>query len=232
MDLPAVNAADHPTAAFPPSCPLCLGAPSCPFSEVRGHCYFECPVCKLVFLSPEQRPTPEVERAHYGTHQNDPGDPGYRAFLNRLAGPLVQELSAGARGLDYGAGPGPTLSVMLAEQGFPTAVYDPYFAPDKAPLQHPHDFITCSETVEHFHAPAADFALFDALLRPGGWLGIMTQTREPARPFHAWHYVQDPTHVCFYHEATFAWIASAYGWTLELPAKNVALFHKPDGFRG
>ena len=32
----------------------------------------------------------------------------------------------------------------------------------------------CSETAEHFREPRVEFARFDALLRPGGVLGVMT----------------------------------------------------------
>lgn len=106
-------------------------------------------------------------------------------------------------------------------------LYDPFFAPDPAPLREHYDFITCTETVEHFFKPADEFARFDQLLRPGGWLGIMTQMRDETYRFETWHYVLDPTHVCFYHKRTLHWIAQKHGWQLEIPAKNIALFHKP-----
>ena len=55
------------------------------------------------------------EKAQYDLHENDPNDPGYRAFLDRLAGPLDKRLAPHSHGLDFGCGPGPTLSVMLEE---------------------------------------------------------------------------------------------------------------------
>jgi len=48
-------------------------------------------------------------------------DPRYRRFLARLAEPLIAHLPKGARGLDFGCGPGPTLSLMLREAGFACA---------------------------------------------------------------------------------------------------------------
>jgi hypothetical protein len=167
------------------------------------------------------------ERARYETHDNDPSDQRYRAFLYRLFAPLIARLPAGAAGLDYGSGPGPTLSVMLAEAGFATSIYDPFFAPDGATLRRSYDFITCTETVEHFYSPAQEFERLDQMLRPGGWLGIMTEMREEDRVFSSWWYVRDPTHVCFYHADTMAWIAARYGWTMERPYRTVTLFHKP-----
>ncbi len=177
-------------------------------------------------LAPEQRPASTAERQHYATHENDPADTRYRAFLDRLALPLVERVPAGAEGLDYGAGPGPTLSVMLAERGFRTAVYDPFFAPDPGPLRRSYDFITCTEVVEHFHSPADEFDRLNRLLRPGGWLGVMTEMLREGRAFADWHYIRDPTHVCFYRPATMVWIATRFGWTIEFVHRNVVLFRK------
>ena len=61
-------------------------------------------------------------------------DAGYRRFLSKLADPLMARLAPGARGLDYGCGPGPALAAMLREAGHEVALYDPFFAPDPAPL--------------------------------------------------------------------------------------------------
>jgi len=174
----------------------------------------------------EQRPSPTEERARYETHRNDPGDEGYRAFLNRLAEPLAERLRPGAEGLDYGSGPGPTLSVILEEQGFRMAIYDPFFAPDESALARTYDFITCTETAEHFFDPAAEFIRLDRLLRPGGWLGVMTQKLDDAPPLDQWRYARDPTHVCFYHSATMRWIAAHFRWELRFPARNVVFFRK------
>ncbi|MBS0543647.1 MAG: methyltransferase domain-containing protein, partial [Proteobacteria bacterium] len=81
--------------------------------------------------------------------------------------------------------------------------------------------------VEHFHHPAEEFARLDALLRPGGWLGIMTCFQTDDARFARWHYRRDPTHVVFYREATFRVIARRHGWVCEIPAKDVVLMCKP-----
>lgn len=210
-----------------PACPLCRSPDVRPFAHVHGRRYFDCGVCGLVHLAEEDQPGAEAEREHYGTHRNDPGDPGYRRFLSQLSIPLVERLPEGARGLDYGSGPGPTLSVMLEEQGFGVELYDPFFAPDADVLAHAYDFITCTETAEHFFSPADEFARLDATLRPGGWLGVMTEMLDEGRVFAGWRYARDPTHVSFYRPRTMEWIAARFGWMLDRPARNVALFHKP-----
>jgi SAM-dependent methyltransferase len=177
-------------------------------------------------VAPEHRPGPAEERARYETHENDPEDRRYRDFLSRLADPLVARLPPGAEGLDYGSGPGPTLSVMLSEQGFPMEIWDPFFAPGRAPLQRSYDFITCTETAEHFFHPRDEFDRLNRLLRPGGWLALMTRIVREGQSFSTWRYARDPTHVCFYRPETMTWIATQYDWSPEYPDPDVVLFRK------
>lgn len=211
----------------PATCPVCRAADPRPFQSVRGRDYWRCDRCAASFLDPRQLPDPAEEQAHYRLHQNDPGDPAYRRFLARLADPLMERLPAGARGLDYGCGPGPALAAMLTEAGHDMALYDPLFRPDPAPLSRSYDFVTCTETAEHFHAPAEEFDRLFALVRPGGWLGVMTCFQTDDARFAGWHYRADPTHVVFYRAATLRHLARARGWVCDIPRKDVALMHRP-----
>lgn len=179
------------------------------------------------FLSPEQHPDQATEKAQYDLHENDPLDPGYRAFLSRLADPLIPLLKPGMRGLDFGCGPGPALARMLTERGFEMAVYDPYYANRPAMLEPPYapyDFVTCTETAEHFHSPRNAFQTLARIVRSGSYLAIMTCFQTDDGRFANWHYRKDPTHVSFYREATLEWVASHYGWSLDIPRKDVAIF--------
>ncbi len=171
--------------------------------------------------------TADAELAHYCTHENDVNDPGYRGFLSRLAGPLLQKLPQHASGLDYGCGPGPALAAMLREAGHEVALYDPFFADDKTLLAGTYDFITCTETAEHFHDPASEFAGLAAMLKPGGILAIMTMFQTNDAQFEDWHYRLDPTHVAFYRARTFAVIASQHGLSCEVVCKNVVFLMRP-----
>ncbi len=121
--------------------------------------------------------TQEAERTHYGNHNNDPHDSRYRNFLSRLADPLMRSLAAGAEGLDFGCGPGPTLLVMVEENGFPTTIYDPAFERCTDIWSARYDFITASEVVEHLHRPRFEMEQLWACLNDGGVLGIMTKRR-------------------------------------------------------
>jgi SAM-dependent methyltransferase len=208
-------------------CPVCRTAGPRPFLSLAGRAYWRCRICQASFLAPDQRLAAAAEYAHYLHHENDPADPGYRRFLAKLADPLLERLTPGSRGLDYGCGPGPALAAMLGEAGHEVALYDPFFQPESAPLEQTYDFITCTEVVEHFHDPAGEFDRFGQLLRPGGWLAIMTCFQVDDTRFAAWHYRQDPTHVIFYREATFRFIARHHGWSCEIPLKDVVLLRKP-----
>ncbi|MBA4731810.1 MAG: 2-polyprenyl-3-methyl-5-hydroxy-6-metoxy-1,4-benzoquinol methylase, partial [Alcanivorax sp.] len=98
-------------------CRLC-GRPGAElFASVEGRRYLRCPRCHLTFLGVTQLPARADEKAQYDLHRNEPDDPGYRRFLDQLGAPLCERLSAGARGLDFGCGPGPALARMLEERG-------------------------------------------------------------------------------------------------------------------
>ena len=202
-----------------------MDAPS--FAHIGGLRYFRCETCDLTFLDPAQRPSSEEERAEYALHQNDPDDLRYRAFLQQALDPLLPRLKAGAQGLDFGCGPGPALSIMLAEAGYPTADYDPNFRPDAALLTRTYDFITCTEVVEHLHRPGEVFARMDAMLKPGGFLSIMTERLTPERDFAGWRYRRQPSHVVFYSDQTIDWMARRFGWRSSLHGPLVVLFEQP-----
>jgi 2-polyprenyl-3-methyl-5-hydroxy-6-metoxy-1,4-benzoquinol methylase len=212
------------TPSEEPVCPLCKGG-NLEAVDVRGKRYLDCGLCRLVHLAPVHRLDANAERAHYATHRNDPADAGYRTFLSRVATPVAELLRPGANGLDYGSGPGPALSVLLAERGFSVALYDPFFAPDAEVLERTYDFITCTETAEHFFRPADEFSRLGRLLRAGGCLAVMTEVLRDDTPFADWWYLRDPTHVSFYRPETFEWLARHHGWSHRFVHRNVVLLH-------
>ena len=188
--------------------------------------YWRCERCKATFLDPLQLPSAESEQQEYQLHQNDVNDDGYRQFLRRVSEPLLQRLKPAQHGLDFGCGPGPALADMLTQAGHQMSLYDPVFQPDTQALNRTYDFITCTEVAEHFHHPAQEFDRLNSLLKPGGWLAMMTSFQTDDSAFANWHYRRDPTHVVFYREETFYWLASHYGWQCEIPVKNVVLLQK------
>lgn len=213
-------------------CPLCAGIGVVLLDCAHGREFFSCETpggCGLVFVPREFHPSAEQARSRYLLHRNDPADPGYRHFLDRLVTPLAARLSPGSTGLDFGCGPGPALSPMMAERGFPTRNHDPFFAPDPALFEERYAFITCTEVAEHFSDPRASFLRIASLIRPGGWFGLMTSPGPEDRPLREWWYVRDPTHVSLFRERTFSWLASWLGWTMERIRTDVVLYRTPEG---
>lgn len=220
-------------SVLPLDCPLCASPETGLFSQDRRRRYFLCPCCDLVFADPASLLDNEAELAIYQQHQNDPSDQRYRQFLAKLAEPLLARLAAVGetpnqqrQGLDFGSGPGPTLSLMLADAGLAMANYDPYFADDKTLLERRYDVICSTEAIEHFYQPALEWQLWLSMLNKDGWLGLMTKLRPEPSAFANWHYKNDPTHVSFFSRATFSYLAKRDQFSVEFIGPDVILLQK------
>ncbi len=208
------------------NCPLCGHRPE-HFCSDRTRDYLRCPQCDLIFVPPELHLSMKEEKTRYDFHQNDPADSKYRKFLGRLFDPLETKLPSGSSGLDFGCGPGPTLSLMFEEAGHACAVYDLHYANDPSVLAKQYDFLTCSETMEHMYRPREEFERFVELVKPGGWIGIMTQLHDSSVvPFEHWHYKDDDTHVCFFSKQSFQTLEKACGLRVEFHSNSVILFRR------
>ena len=188
--------------------------------------YWKCDICFAIFLEKKHYLNKTLEKKHYLKHQNYIANPGYRKFLSKLSDPLIKELSNGDEGLDFGCGHGPALADILINNGFKVQLYDPFFFPDKKVFNKQYDFITCTETVEHFFDPFEEFILLNNLLKKGGLLAIMTSFLPKEDIFENWYYRRDPTHVVFYSEETFRVIARKMSWIPEIKCMNVIFFKK------
>ena len=209
-------------------CTVCKSSRVKIFVEIDSKTYWQCSDCSAKLLDKSHFLSPDDEHAHYCTHENRINDPKYRTFLSRLSAPLKPFLSTHKIGLDYGCGPGPALCAMLKEDGYEMRKYDPFFYPDKTIFSAQFDFITCSEAVEHFYNPFAEFELLDKILNRSGIIGIMTNFLTDDALFENWYYRRDPSHVVFYTKKTFQIIANQRGWLCQFPDKNIAIFMKPD----
>ena len=196
------------------------------FDIVDQKKYWECKVCLAKFLDRANFLNPAEEKIHYLSHQNNISDLRYRKFLSRLSTPLKTKLSKANKGLDYGCGHGPALVDIFRSDGFSMDLYDPFFFPNKFILSKEYDFISCTETVEHFFTPSKEFNTLNSLLKDKGWLGIMTSFMTKDKFFKNWYYRKDPTHVVFYCEKTFDVIAQQRNWSCEVISKDIVLFNK------
>ncbi len=208
------------------SCPLCGSLKLEDFYRDKLRPYLRCLTCELVFVPADHYLSAEQERKQYDLHRNDPADQNYRRFLAPVFSAVRERVATPAQGLDYGSGPGPTLSVMLQESGYEMSIYDIFYADDRAVLDRPYHFITCTEVVEHLHHPGEVLSQLFGLLAPGGWLTIMTKRYTGKEAFAQWHYKNDPTHVCFYSDATFAFVADQFNTKLEVKSKDLVLLQK------
>jgi SAM-dependent methyltransferase len=215
-----------PSAPISPQCPLCFQSQTLPYHQDRSRSYCQCRVCRLVFVPPEQHLSPAQEKARYDLHQNEITDPGYRTFLSRILHPVLSLVPPPASGLDVGSGPGPALAAMCREAGYAMDIYDPFYAPDPKVWEQSYDLITCTETVEHFRRPGRTLPRIWSLLRPGGWLAVMTKLAASPAAFAGWHYIRDETHVSFFSLDTFQWIAGRLSAELRLYSRDIVLLHK------
>ncbi len=213
------------------TCPLCGHGQTALFHTLtrgaqQGRQFWLCPVCALVHVPRQFQLSEAAEAAFYQTHENNPDDPGYRGFLNRAAQPLLERLKPVSVGLDFGCGPAPTLSRMLAEHGHQCADYDYYFAGEPQLLEQQYDFITCTEVIEHISQPAQTFALWLRCLKPGGLLVVMTQLWLSQQRFSQWNYRNDPTHIAFYHADSWRWVAQQWPLDICYQQRDVVIFQR------
>lgn len=216
----------------PNSCILCKSSDIQHFyedtSEHYASNYIQCQRCRLIFAPPKDQPDSQEEFDRYETHENDPGDEGYRNFLGQLFDPLNNQLAPNSYGLDFGSGPGPTLNLMFEEAGHEMEIYDPFYADDESVFDETYDFITATEVVEHLFEPGQELNRLWDCLQPGGYLGIMTKIAKDDRSsFADWHYRLDETHVTFYTRETFNWLARHWNASLTFHGDRVIIFQKP-----
>ena len=118
------------------------------------------------------------------------------------------------------------LSFLLQEKGYRVTLYDPYYACNPPALERVYDFVTCTEVMEHFYVPRREWDLLVGLLKPGGWLGVMTGMAEDVKGFSNWYYKNDLTHVSFFSRETFLYLARREGMSAEFVGKDVVLLRK------
>ena len=210
---------------FDLACPLCGEVESSLFLKER-RTFWRCAICQLIFVPAQFHLSLAQEKAEYDQHENSPDDIGYRKFLSRTLDPVLTRIAACSRGLDFGSGPGPTLSKMFEEAGHSMEIYDPFFAPHESVLAQTYDFVTATEVVEHLRNPQVDLARIWNCVGQGGLLGIMTKLALGHDEFSKWHYKNDPTHVSFYSRATFQWLAQQWDAKLTFVGADVMILER------
>ena len=208
------------------NCPLCSSKQTQLYYTDDIRQYHACSACEFVFVLSNFRLNEVEEKARYDLHNNDPNDADYRRFLSQVADPLCQRLPKRAEGLDFGCGPGPTLSVMLEERGYKVDLFDKFYAQDRAVFSRKYDFITATEVLEHLSQPAFELNRLYNMLNPGGVLGVMTEMLPDNTHFADWYYKNDPTHIVFFSQKTFQYLAKLWRAKLTIVSDRVVIFEK------
>lgn len=197
------------------NCPLCESKSKF-FLAGENREYLRCSVCQLIFVPPKYFISRKEEIEHYLKHENSLENEGYvRMFNEKIR--VIKNLCQGVQTvLDYGCGYEPVLKTLLTREGFTVTGYDPNFFPEMN-SNATFDLIISTETFEHFKQPDKEILSLLSRLAPGGYLAIMTrlvpqQDQLAAHEsFGNWYYQRDPTHIVFYDNDTFSWIAHRYG---------------------
>lgn len=196
-------------------CPLCAArAAALPRQPDTGGSYYHCGMCDTIALCRQQAPSAQQERKRYLEHDNSHANEGYvrmfEDFIRRAVLPFCDD----GKALDFGCGPGPVLGDLLSRSGFDTDLYDPFFFPGCEHRSRSYDLITSTEVFEHLASPADVLDQLCGVLRPGGFLALMTHLHPGVHHFADWWYHRDPTHVTFYSRDTVDWISD--NWPLDL----------------
>lgn len=217
------------------TCPLCQDDKSKHYHEDSRRPYLHCLRCDLVYVPQKFHLSSHDEKLCYDLHENNPEDSGYRKFLSRLSEPMITRLNQQHRltqsnelrvGLDFGCGPGPTLSVMMEEAGYQVNLYDIYYQTDKSVLEQRYDFITSTEVFEHLADPFTQITRLMSILKPGGFLGLMTKLIQSPEKFKTWHYIMDDTHITYFSQKSFMWLARRLDSEVEFIGNDVIILQK------
>ena len=207
-------------------CPLCNSQDNTLYSQDKTGEYRICSVCSLVFVLKKYYLDAQAEKARYDLHTNSSDDAGYRKYLTKVSDPVIKRIDKDAHGLDFGSGPGPTLSIIFEDAGFNMKIYDHFYARDEDVFKLKYNFITSTEVVEHLYKPKVVLDKLWSLLNENGLLCILTQVYPCQEAFSSWYYKNDPTHVCFFSLKTLSWLAQLWQAELEIIEKDLFIFKK------
>ncbi len=189
-------------------CPLCHNISS--IFHKNEQQYQQCSACKAVFMNAKYQLNLQQEKARYLDHDNNVDDEGYQQFVSPITSFILRNHSSDQLGLDFGAGTGPVIAKVLADNGFKLELYDPFFYDNPKLLARQYDYIVCCEVMEHFYKPDKEFALLKRLLKPNGRLYCMTDLYHDDIDFANWYYQKDNTHVFFYHQRSLDYIQQQF----------------------
>lgn len=205
-------------------CPLCQTLNSKSFFQGPNGEYIHCTNCDLIYLDSKFYLNSQDEKKRYETHQNIPSDGKYRNYLLSTFRHIQDKLPPNAKLLDFGCGPTEGMKYVVSKFGFHCDSYDPFFFPSLSFEKFSYDGIILSESLEHFYEPQHQLERILSFLKKDGKLLIRTERHLGEDHFRTWYYQKDPTHVIFFSNKTFEFIAKRYNLLSSFPDKNIVLF--------
>ncbi|WP_428737706.1 class I SAM-dependent methyltransferase [Sulfurimonas sp.] len=185
--------------------------------------YYRCPTCKAIFTAKEDLVNLESEKERYELHDTEI-DEGYKKFVFPITSNILEDFSSTVKGLDFGSGRSEVISKVLQEHGYSVQNFDPFFSNKPELLQQQYNYISSCEVIEHFYKPKKEFELLASMLLKGGKLYLMSEIYNDSMDFASWYYKNDPTHVFFYTQDTFEWIANEFNLVLQKCDKRLVIF--------
>ncbi len=191
------------------TCPVCNCSISYDWTHTNGKFYGRCSHCLCVSLDPAHVLEEQEERYRYSQHQNSMENDGYVTYLTTFADRTIRSyLPAPAEVLDFGSGPTPTYGELLNSWGYKVTLYDYYFAPEDTWKSKLYQGISSIEVFEHLQDPLGTLQQLAELLKNGGYLFLRTVLHyDDVERFHRWWYPIDETHITFFHQKTFEYMA-------------------------
>lgn len=205
--------------------------------------FFKCNECCCIFRNSFYILPENEEHLRYFTHNNDLDDPNYIKYLSDSIKPFLEHIKDDEFGLDFGCGPTKGIEHILKGKNFNLTSFDKYFYPSfktslipnanseiqsssllEADQQNLYDYIFCHEVVEHFVDTRHEFEHLIKKLKPKGRLFIRTEIYP--EDFENWYYKNDSTHVFFFSEITFNYLAKLFNLEFLKLDKNKFVFIK------
>ena len=208
------------------TCPLCESKDHSQIHKDSLREYLSCSDCEFVFVPKSYHLSEANEKLRYDTHNNDPMDVRYRQFLSQLTEPLLKKIPDDSYGLDFGSGPGPTLSLMLQEKGHQLEIYDKFYSPNEHIFNQQFDFITATEVIEHLRDPKFELRRLASILKIGGYLSLMTHLLTQEIDFSNWYYKNDPSHIGFFNQKSLNYVAEELGFEINVYSERVIFLKK------
>ena len=171
--------------------------------------YYNCINCDFIFINESNINTPKNERLRYLKHNNTLDNNNYvKIFKELIEKYIICSKNKIRRILDFGCGSIPVFAKLLKDNGFIVDVYDKYFFPHKDYFKKKYDLITLIEIIEHLKNPLKELIHLKNLLNKKGLFIIKTLFHpENNDIFLKWWYKEDFTHISFFSQKTFKFLA-------------------------